>query len=134
MDVQHFMDRKEVKIEKFPFKGQMRDVSGVSVRWLSSCGDDGSGQAEYGLRYFTVQPGGEIPIHNHFYHQTMYILEGRFECWEFDLETEQVAETRHAGPGEFVYIPSMVPHGMKNTGSEPAAFLCCIANVYEPEV
>ncbi len=68
MEVKNFKDCEDVKIEEFPFRGQMRKVIGTSVRWLSRQGDDGHGYPEYGLRYFTIQPGGEIPIHNHFYH------------------------------------------------------------------
>ncbi len=131
MDIMSFKDCEDVKIEKFPFKGSQRDVTGTSIRWLSRYGDDGNGYPEYGLRYFTIQPGGEIPIHNHFYHQTMYILSGKFECYQYDIETEKAAETKVTTSGDFVYIPSMEAHGMKNIGDEPATFLCCIANVYE---
>ncbi len=131
MDVSNFKDCEDVKIEKFPFKGTQRDVTGTSIRWLSRHGDDGTGYPEYGLRYFTIQPGGEIPAHNHFYHQTMYILSGKFECYLYDLESEEVLETKITESGDFVYVPSMEPHGMKNIGDEPATFLCCIANVYE---
>ena len=133
MDILNFKDCKEVKVDKFPFKGGMRDVTGTSIRWLSQYGDDGTGYPEYGLRHFTIQPGGEIPIHNHFYHQTMYILTGRAECWQFDLETEEKMQTKLTGPGDFIYVPSMEPHGMKNAGDEPLTFLCCIANVYETD-
>ena len=94
MDVRNFKECEDVKIDKFPFKGGMRDVAGTSVRWLSSHGDDGTGYPEYGLRLFTIQPGGEIPIHNHFYHQTMYILSGEVECWQFDMETEEIVESK----------------------------------------
>ena len=130
MEVANFKDSEDVKIEKFPFKGTQRDVIGTSVRWLSQFGDDGTGYPEYGLRYFTIQPGGEIPVRNHFYHQTMYILNGTFECYQYDMESEEVLETVVTGSGDFVYVPSLEPHGMKNIGDEPAAFLCCIANVY----
>ena len=133
MIVKSFKDCEDVKIEEFPFKGKMLPVKGTSIRWLSKCGDDGNGNPEYGLRYFTIQPGGEIPIHAHFYHQTMYFLSGKFECWQFDLETEEVVESRIVSPNEFVYIESMAPHGMKNISEEPGAFLCCIANVYDED-
>ena len=133
MEIKNYKDCGEGKIEKFPFKGKMRDVTGTGVRWLSSCGDDGSGSPEYGLRCFTIQPGGEIPIHNHFYHQTMYILSGRAECWQFDMETGEIVFKKVTGPGDFIYVPTMEPHGMKNIGDEPLTFLCCIANVYERE-
>ncbi len=130
MEVSHFKDSEDVLIEKFPFKGKNRDVIGTSVRWLSKFGDDGSGYPEYGLRYFTIQPGGEIPIHNHFYHQTMYILSGTFECYQYDMETENKVITKVTESGHYIFVPSMEAHGMKNIGKEPGTFLCCIANVY----
>ena len=131
MEILNYKDCQDVNIEKFPFKGTPRKVTGTSIRWLSRCGNDGTGNPEYGLRYFTIQPGGEIPIHNHFYHQTMYILQGTFECYRYDMESEEPVESRVTESGDFIYIPSMEPHGMKNIGSGPGAFLCCIANVYE---
>ena len=64
----------------------------------------------------------------------MYILTGEFECWSFDPETDEISEKEVCGPGSFIYVPSMEPHGMKNTSdTEEATFLCCIANVYEEE-
>ncbi len=134
MDVGHWKEYEETHIDKFPYKGKMLDVVGTSVRWLSKNGDDGNGYPEYGLRYFTIQPGGSIPIHNHFYHQTMYIVSGEFECYAYDKKTDELTETKIAGPGTSVYIPSMDPHGMKNIGDEPASFLCCICNVYDDDV
>ena len=131
MEVRNFRDCEDVKIETFPFKGEQREVVGTSIRWLSRFGDDGTGYPEYGLRYFTIQPGGEIPIHNHFYHQTMYILSGECECYRYDPDTEERRETCAAGPGDYIYVPGMEAHGMKNTGREALSFLCCIANVYE---
>lgn len=133
MNVDHWKDVEDVKIEKFPYKGIMHDVIGTSVRWLSKHGDDGNGYPEYGLRFFTIQPGGEIPVHNHFYHQTMYILSGEFECYSYDHESGDKTEVKICGPGTSVYLASMEPHGMKNIGQEPATFLCCICNVYDDE-
>ena len=134
MEVLNFKDCEEQRIEKYPFKGEMREVKGTSVRWLSKYGDDGTGNPEYGLRFFTIQPGGEIPIHNHFYKQTMYILSGQLECWQYDLKSEEVVEKSPAGPGDFIYVPSMEAHSMNNLSeTESATFLCCICNVYEEE-
>ena len=131
MDVIHWKDCEDVKIDKFPYKGSMNEVIGTSIRWLSKHGDDGNGYPEYGLRYFTIQPGGHIPVHNHFYHQTMYIVAGEFECWEFDPETDEIVKKEICGPGCSIYIPSLQPHGMKNISDEPGMFLCCICNVYD---
>ncbi|NQU66077.1 MAG: cupin domain-containing protein [SAR324 cluster bacterium] len=133
MQVEYWKEVEDVKIEKFPYKGEMQDVIGTSVRWLSKQGDDGHGSPEYGLRFFTIQAGGQIPIHNHFYHQTMFIESGEFECYAYDPKTNDIIETRVCGPGTSVYIPSMEPHGMKNIGSQPATFLCCICNVYDDD-
>ena len=131
MNVIHWKDCEDVKIDKFPYKGKMNDVIGTSIRWLSKHGDDGNGNPEYGLRFFTIQPGGQIPVHNHFYHQTMYIVAGEFECWEFDPETDEIAQKKICGPGTSIYLPSLEPHGMKNISDEPGMFLCCICNVYD---
>ncbi len=134
MNVVNWKDCEDVKVEKFPYKGNMYDVKGVSVRWLSKFGEDDAGQPEYGLRFFTVQPGGKIPIHNHFYIQTMYITSGQFECWRFDPKTDELVEKWTCSPGDAIYVPSMLPHGMRNlSDGESATFLCCICNVYEEE-
>ncbi|MBW1711899.1 MAG: cupin domain-containing protein [Deltaproteobacteria bacterium] len=134
MEVKAWRDCQDVVIEKFPYKGKQNKVTGISIRWLSKHGDDGNGYPEYGLRFFTAKPGGEIPIHNHFYHQTMYILSGEFECWSFDPDTDELKEKKICGPGSVVYVPSQEPHGMKNTSdTKEATFLCCICNVYEDE-
>lgn len=127
-------DIEKIKIDKFPYKRKPYDVKGITVQWLSKHGEDDMGNPEYGLRLFIAEPGGEIPIHNHFYHQSMYILAGSFECWWYDGETDQLKETFIARPGDCVYVPSMEAHGMKNLSStEPATFLCCICNVYDED-
>ena len=133
MEFGNWRDCQETKIDKFPYRGKMHDVIGTSVRWLSKYGDDGSGQPEYGLRFFTIQAGGQIPVHSHFYIQTMYIVSGQFECWQFDPETNEIVQKKTTGPGDFIYVPSLEPHGMKNIGAEAGTFLCCICNIYEDE-
>jgi len=120
-----------IKVESIGYKEQMKSVKDVTVQWLSKTGEDEAGYPEYGLRLFTIGPSGEIPIHSHFYIQTMYILSGEFECWQFDPETDEIVDTKTCGPGDSVYIASMEPHGMKNLSStEAGTFLCCICNLY----
>jgi quercetin dioxygenase-like cupin family protein len=131
MEVVQTKNCESKKIEKFPYKGKMNEVIGTSIAWLSKSGDDGNGYPEYGLRYFTIEPGGQIPVHSHFYQQTMYILDGTFECWAFDAETDALAESKICSAGASVFVPSMEPHGMKNVGDTAAHFLCCICNVYD---
>ena len=121
------------KVEVMPFRGRVLEVKGTTIRWLSREGEDNSGNPEYGLRHFTIEPGGEIPIHEHFYHQTMYFLSGTAECLSFDSRSEEIKEKRIARPGDYVFVPSMEVHGMKNAGDDPVTFLCCIGTVYDRE-
>lgn len=119
------------KIETFPYKGKMHEVVGTSISWLSQFGDDGNGYPDYGLRHFTVERGGEIPVHSHFYVQTMFILDGTVECYTSNPETDEVMDRKICGAGSSIYIPSMEPHGIKNVGDVSVNFLCCICNVYD---
>ena len=121
------------KVGNYPYRGRPLPVNGVTIRWLSNVGLDDSGAAEYGLRYFAVEKDGDIPIHKHFYAQTMYFLKGEFEVTSFKEEDDSLIETRKATVGDSVFIPSMEPHAIRNVGSGDGAFLCCICNVYGSE-
>lgn len=132
MEIFNATEKVEKQIETFPYKGKPLKVKDVRIRWLSQAGPPDA--PEYGLRFFTVGPGGEIPIHNHFYVQTMYMLTGNLDVFSHDPGTDEVKEKRTVGPNDFIFVPSMEPHSMKNlSDTEPATFLCCIANVYEEE-
>ena len=132
MIVMNVFDQEDKKIETYPYKGKPLEVKKVRIRWLSQAGPEGA--PEYGLRFFTIGPGGEIPIHNHFYFQTMYILSGHLLVVSHDLQTDAKVDEKRVGPNDFAFIPSMEPHSMKNlSDTEDATFLCCIANVYEGE-
>jgi quercetin dioxygenase-like cupin family protein len=123
------VEAKDVK--KFPYKGKQHEVTGVTIRWLSSVGANPD-VPEYGLRYFTVAPGGSIPIHDHFYVQTMYIVAGELNVYSYHKDTDAVLEDKKVGVGDFVFVPSMEPHGMTNTSdTDEAAFVCCICSVHE---
>ena len=127
-----WQDVDGIKVDKIMFLGEPREVKGITIRWLSKAGADANGNPKYGLRHFTAEPGGEIPIHSHAYHQTVYILTGQFECWSGDPENGRITETRICGPGDVVFSPSMDPHGMKNlSDTDPATFLCCIGTIKE---
>ncbi len=132
MIVLNVNDKKDQKIETFPYKGKPLGVKNVWIRWLSQAGPEGA--PEYGLRFFTIGPEGEIPIHNHQYYQTMYILSGRLSVTSYDLKTDEKVEEKIMGPNDFVFIPTMEPHSMRNlSDKEKVTFLCCIANVYEED-
>ena len=133
MDILNAKAVESKKIDKFPYKGKVLDVRGVTIKWLSQAGPDKT-SPEYGLRLFTVGPQGHIPIHNHFYVQTMYMLTGNLMVYSHDPQTDQKTGERRIGPHDFVFVPSMEPHSMMNPNdTQEATFLCCIANVYEGE-
>ena len=132
MIVMNVNDKKDEKIKTYPYRGKPLPVKDVSIRWLSQAGPEGA--PEYGLRFFTIGPNGEIPIHNHLYYQTMYILTGHLKVFKHDSKTDRIVEEKALGPNDFVFIPTMEPHSMKNVSDkEKVTFLCCIANVYEEE-
>ncbi len=132
MIVKNAKDVKENKIDTYPYRGEPLKVQDVWIRWLSQSGPEAS--PEYGLRFFTIGPKGSIPIHKHFYVQTMYILSGRLSVTSHDAETDAKVEEKIMGPNDFVFVPSMEPHSMVNLSeTENATFLCCIANVYPDE-
>jgi len=132
MIVMNVNDKKDQKIQTYPYKGKPLPVKNVWIRWLSQAGAEGA--PEYGLRFFTIGPSGEIPIHNHLYYQTMYILSGHIKCFQHDPKTDRIIEEKALGPNDFIFIPTMEVHSMKNVSDkENVTFLCCIANVYEEE-
>lgn len=129
------VDVQGINVGSINYKGQPKEVKDVVVRWLSKEGQDSEGSPAYGLRLFTVGPGGVIPIHSHLYMQTMYILTGEFDCFSNDPETDEQTESKICGPGDAVYIPAMEPHGMKNLSStESGSFLCCICTLEDKGV
>ena len=132
MIVKNMKEANETKIGTYPYRGKPLEVKNVWIRWLSQAGPKDT--PEYGLRFFTIGPKGVIPIHNHFYHQTMYILSGRLLVVSHDAKTDEKIEEKTMGPHDFVYVPSMEPHSISNlSDTENATFLCCIGNVYEED-
>ena len=130
MIVKNVNDTKEIKIESYPYKKKPYQVKETRIQWLSQAGPEGA--PEYGLRRFTVGPKGAIPIHNHLYYQTMYILAGNMTVTSYNPETDEPVETQKVGPHDVVFVPTMEVHSMANPSeTEACTFLCCIANVFE---
>ena len=57
---------------------------GVSLRWVIS---EREGAGRFAMRVFDVQPGAEIPLHDHWYEQEMFVLEGEGVAGTSDSET-----------------------------------------------
>jgi quercetin dioxygenase-like cupin family protein len=128
MIVKNVKDTQETSISSYPYKGKPLPVKETYIRWLSQAGP--AELPEYGLRFFTVGPGGTIPIHNHQYYQTMYILKGKVIVTSYSKETDAKIEEKTLGPDDFVFVPSMEPHSISNQSkTEKATFLCCIGVV-----
>ena len=70
----------------------------------------------------TFRPGGD-----------QLISAGDMQVHLWAVETDELVKKQICGTGTSIYIPSLQPHGMKNVGDEPGAFLCCICNVYDEE-
>ena len=67
-----------------------------------------------------IHPGGRQRVHSHDPEQVYFILEGRGRM-TVGRETEEV------GAGDCVFIPSRVPHGLENTGSESLKYFSAAA-------
>lgn len=128
MIVMNVNDKSDSKVETVAYKGKLFEVKDVWIRWLSQAGPAGS--PEYGLRFFTMGPGGVIPMHNHVYYQTLFVVSGHLSVAWHNPNTEEIVEERTAGPNDFVFSPSMELHSIRNlSDTESATFLCCIGNV-----
>jgi quercetin dioxygenase-like cupin family protein len=91
--------------------------SGVQIRWL--VGPDDSAP-RFAMRLFELEPGASIPVHQHWYEQEMFFLEG-----EAVVVDNEGAETS-ARKGTVVWIKSNEPHGFRNDGVGTVRFLCCV--------
>ncbi len=119
------------KIETFPTRGSL-------TRSRTSGSNSCHRQVLKSLRImvfvFLLSEPEEIPIHNHFYVQTMYILSGRIAIASHHSKADERLEEKILGRNDFVFVPSMEPHSMRNlSDNEDVTFLCCIANIYENE-
>ncbi len=91
-------------------------MPGVKVRWVI---DQKRGAQNFSMRVFELDPGAVTPLHDHWYEQEMYMLEGRgvivSDKGELPLE-----------PGQVMWVAPYERHQMKNTGSTTMKFICCV--------
>lgn len=121
MIVRNIEDVGAIRIKELQYQGKSREVKGTSVRWMvhSDLGGE-EYKHNFALRYFTVDPGGSIPMHSHDYVQAGFILSG-------ELIVTTGKEERKVGPGDVVYIYSHEPHEFRNPSqTEGATFTCII--------
>ncbi|MFW9986158.1 MAG: cupin domain-containing protein [Candidatus Odinarchaeota archaeon] len=94
----------------------MYGATGTTIRWLIN---KDNGARTFAMRRFEVQPGGEIPLHDHDADHEIYILSGEGIAF---TETQEIA----IKPDMFLYVPPNEAHGYRNTGNNPLVFLCVI--------
>jgi len=73
--------------------------------------------------YVMIHPDGRIPEHEHETVESYTILKG---CGEMTVD----GETQQVKPGDCVFVPSMKPHALHNTGEEEMHMMF----VYAPSI
>ena len=118
------VDKLETKeIKTFLFRGKNLPVERTTIKWLSRVGADT--MPEYGLRFFTIKPGGYIPMHQHDYAETLIVTSGKAVAAHYNEGLEKIEESE-LNIGDYLYVEPMEIHDMKNTHTEDANFFCCI--------
>ncbi|MFO8051556.1 MAG: cupin domain-containing protein [Thermoplasmatota archaeon] len=99
-------------------KVKMDGVKGTYIQWLASKFD---GAPNFAMRRFTMEPEGEIALHDHPWEHEIYILKGEGVAFT-DKERVVIRE------GDVIFMPGNEPHGYRNTGKEELQFICMVPN------
>jgi quercetin dioxygenase-like cupin family protein len=70
-----------------------------------------TGSADSAVVYFEIDPGERLATHTESEEEVLYVVQGEGEAHAGD-------ETTHVRAGDLAVIPAMVPHGVRNTGTE----------------
>jgi len=91
-------------------------AKGVEIRWLISKED---GAANFAMRMFEVEPGGQTPLHRHPHEHEVFALEGHGTV---------VCDGKSSpfGPEDVIFVPGNAEHCFKNAGNKSLRFLCLI--------
>ena len=79
-------------------------------------GTEGLPAERFVMGYVEVQPGGEVPVHDHPQEEVYFVLEGHGQV-------VVGAKTYEMKPLSAVYIPSDAPHHLVNTGETMLKFV-----------
>ncbi len=105
-------------ITQLEHEGKKVNVGKVQMKWLSYQ-NLGGYKHDFIVRHVVYESGTKVPMHEHEYAHSLYILKGRFEI-------TSGGGTKEMGPDTFIDIPPFEPHEAKNIGNEQASSLCCI--------
>ncbi len=75
----------------------------------------------FAMRKFTIQPGGEMPMHTNTVEHEQLILGG---CAKVIIGDQSFEVKKN----DVVFIPAKVPHCYKTIGDQPFEFLCVVPN------
>ena len=75
----------------------------------------------FAMRKFTIEPGGDMPLHTNTVEHEQIVLGG-------SAEVKIGEQTNIVKKDDVVFIPAGVPHSYKTIGSEPFEFLCVVPN------
>jgi len=75
----------------------------------------------FAMRKFTIEPGGEMPMHTNTVEHEQLVLGGKAKV----IIGGQIFEVKK---NDVVFIPAGVPHCYKAIGNEPFEFLCVVPN------
>ncbi|MBN1348890.1 cupin domain-containing protein [candidate division KSB1 bacterium] len=78
------------------------------------------GSEEIVMRYFSVEPGGATPYHQHDFPHLVKIEKGQGVAIDADRREHPLSA------GQLVYLHDNEIHGFKNTGSIPFDFICIV--------
>lgn len=98
-------------------KEEIKVGSGTTKQVLISP-DEGP---NFAMRKFTIEPGGEMPLHTNTVEHEQLVLNGKAEVVigenNFEVKKDNI-----------VFIPAGIPHSYKTIGNEPFEFLCVVPN------
>jgi quercetin dioxygenase-like cupin family protein len=75
----------------------------------------------FAMRKFTIEPGGEMPMHTNIVEHEQIVLGGR-------AKVVIGGKTYEVKKNDVVFIPAGIPHCYKTIGDEPFEFLCVVPN------
>ncbi|MEO0094339.1 MAG: cupin domain-containing protein [candidate division WOR-3 bacterium] len=103
--------------EVIPEIPKMPGTKEVSLKWLITKND---GAPHYAMRVFTIEPGGEIPVHTHnnMEHE-IFIIEGE------GIMIDGISEIP-VKKGDAILVLPNEKHGFVNNADNPFRFICII--------
>lgn len=95
------------------------DMPGATKTKMRMLVGPGEGAANFHMRQFEVEPGGNTPHHQHDYEHEILILAGQGVA-----KSEQGERPFKAG--DVIWVPPNEMHQFTNTGAEALKFICLI--------